>query len=86
LQQVKNWLRDGGIFIASMGATNLADAVEPNWLGAPMYFYHFDASTNLNLVSSAGLQLLDQEIVGQEEFGKVVQFLWIVAQKPVRTR
>jgi hypothetical protein len=29
---------------------------------------------------------LDQEIVSQEEFGKVVQFLWIVAQKAVTTR
>jgi hypothetical protein len=66
-----------------MGATGCADVIEPNWLGVPMFFSHFDVAMNLDLVGATGLQICHQEIVSHNEDGKSVQFLWIIAQKPI---
>jgi cyclopropane fatty-acyl-phospholipid synthase-like methyltransferase len=82
LQRVADWLREGGVFVASMGAIAAADVIEPNWLGVPMFFSHFDAATNLELVRAVGLQLCHHEIISHDEDGKDVEFLWLVARKP----
>jgi SAM-dependent methyltransferase len=83
LQLVTDWLRPGGVFVASLGAKAAADMIESNWLGVPMFFSHFDAVTNLDLVRMAGLQVSHHEILSHDEDGKSIQFLWLVAHKPV---
>lgn len=83
LNHVTDWLRPGGVFVASMGARAAADEIEPNWLGVPMFFSHFDATTNLDLVRAAGLKVSHHEVISHDEDGKSVQFLWLVAHKPV---
>jgi len=51
-----------------------------------MFFSHFGAETNLQLLRSAGFQILSPEIVGEDEDGTVVEFLWAIAQKPACTK
>jgi SAM-dependent methyltransferase len=80
--RVSNWLRDGGWFVASLGAGDLPEAVEPNWLGAPMFFSHFDAATNCDLVKAAGFEIVEASVLGHDEEGKKIEFLWIVGRKP----
>jgi cyclopropane fatty-acyl-phospholipid synthase-like methyltransferase len=46
-ERVRSWLRPGGFLVASMAARDTEEWLEPDWLGAPMYFSHFDAATNL---------------------------------------
>lgn len=47
-----------------------------------MYWSGFDADTNREMVSRAGFNLLEAEIIEDEEGpGKIVPFLWILAQK-----
>lgn len=77
------WLRPGGYFLASFGVDDGPDAIEPDWLGAPMYFSHFDAKINRSLVVEAGLHLLRNEIhtMVEEGYGES-PFLWILAQVP----
>lgn len=83
LEQVARWLRPGGLFFATMGANDDPGAVEEDWLGAPMYFSHFDAATNRGLVEAAGLDIDAAEVIDQVEDGVRVPFLWVLARRPV---
>ena len=81
LGRIASWLRPGGLLLATMGAGDAPGSVEPDWLGAPMFWSHFDADTNRALVRQAGLDLLDDSVNVDDEHGQPVPFLWIVARK-----
>jgi SAM-dependent methyltransferase len=83
LARIHSWLRPGGLFFATMGAGDTPAAVEPDWLGAPMYWSHFDADTNRALVRQAGLTLDAADIVAEDEDGAPVRFLWVAAHRAV---
>lgn len=74
--------RFGGLLIAAMGARESDAWYEEDWLGAPMYWSHYDGAANLRLIESAGLRLLLAEETTQDEDGVPATFLWIVAEKP----
>jgi len=82
LSRVRRWLWPGGLFLASMGAHDDPGTIEPDWLGAPMYFSHYDADTNRRLVEDAGLELLATEVVTELEDGRPIDFLWVLARRP----
>jgi SAM-dependent methyltransferase len=82
LAQIARWLRPGGLFVATMGARATEDGYEEDWLGAPMYWSHFDAETNLGLVEEAGLTIASSTLETADEDGAPVTFLWVVARKP----
>ena len=82
LQSIAAWLRPGGLLVATMGTTSLEAGYEQNWLGAPMYWSHYDSTTNRQLVEQAGLHILNAREETADEDGVPVTFLWIVAQKP----
>ena len=62
--EVHRVLRPGGHALLCVGAADLpADHDPESWLGAPMYWSHFDATTNLELIRAAGLEIVrDREI------------------------
>ena len=82
LESIARWLRPGGLFFATMGARADAGTVESDWLGAPMYFSHHDAATNRRLVETAGLTVMLADVEAEEEDGRLVEFLWVMARKP----
>lgn len=82
LRNIAGWLRPGGRFVASLGASPNRGALEPDWLGVPMYFSGDDAETGRRLVESAGLQIVSACEETADEDGRPATFLWIVARKP----
>jgi SAM-dependent methyltransferase len=80
-KRIANWLKPGGILLANLGYMDCPDWTG-EWLGTTMFFSHFDAETNIGLIEKAGLEIRQREVIGEEENGKVAEFLWIVAQKP----
>jgi SAM-dependent methyltransferase len=82
LARIHSWLRPGGLFFATMGANDAPGGIEQDWLGAPMYWSHFDAETNRALVREAGFILSSAEVVAEDEDGQPVEFLWVIAHKP----
>jgi SAM-dependent methyltransferase len=82
VHDIASWLRPGGLLVATMGAGSTEAAVEPDWLGVPMYFSHFDGATNQRLVAEAGLQIISTREEIADEDGVPVTFLWVVARKP----
>jgi SAM-dependent methyltransferase len=82
LCRIAGWLRDGGYLLCSLGVGDAPGDVEDDWLGAPMYFSHYDADTNRRLVRDAGLEPVLDEIVAMHEEGHgEARFLWVLARK-----
>jgi SAM-dependent methyltransferase len=82
LVAVRRWLRPGGVLIASMGAQDSPDEVEPDWLGAPMFFSHHGAKKNRAIVRRAGFDLEEAVVEEEPEDRHAALFLWVVARRP----
>ncbi len=81
IARLAEWLRPGGWFLVNLGVSNDPGSIEPDWLGTAMYWSSYDAQTNLDLVSQAGLTLVEAETLIDDEDGESVSFLWILAKK-----
>jgi SAM-dependent methyltransferase len=82
LASISKWLRDGGVFVASFGARANTGDVEPNWLGAPMYWSGYEPADTLRFVADAGLEVIECSLETNIEDGRDVRFLWVLARKP----
>jgi len=81
-RRVARWLKPNGYFLASLGAFG-TDAEDENWLGAPNFFSHYDAETNLKLLTDAGFAIVEHETRLQDLSGEEnLRFLWVFARKP----
>lgn len=82
LARIGSWLRPGGLLLATAGSRDHPDSVWP-WLGIPMFFSGFDVDTNLRLLAEAGLEVVEQDVVCQDE-GEEGRpcFLWFLARSP----
>ncbi len=81
LRDIYRLLRPGGLFVATMGHGDCHDIVEADWLGAPMFFSHFDSETNVRLVKEAGFNILTSEDEWEQEYGTPACFRWIVGRR-----
>jgi SAM-dependent methyltransferase len=84
LARIATWLRPGGCLVATLGGgARGGEGIDKDWLGvADMYWSNWDLATNRRLVADAGLHLLEANREPQEEDGRVLHFLWVLAQKP----
>jgi SAM-dependent methyltransferase len=59
----------GGLVLLVLGASDIEQDVEENWLGggAAMYWSHYDRTANLHLVREAGFRVLHEELVVEDE-------------------
>ena len=79
LRNILCWLKPGGAFLATWAMTEW-EGQEANWegWGAPMWWSHYDAATNLNLMRAAGFEINSEQVrTTQNE-----TWLWVLAQKP----
>jgi ubiquinone/menaquinone biosynthesis C-methylase UbiE len=54
----------GGVALLCLGAGDMAEDHDlESWLGAPMFWSHFDAETNLEMLQAAGFDILRHELV-----------------------
>jgi SAM-dependent methyltransferase len=75
------WLREGGLFLATVGAGEAGEEVEPDWLGAPMFFASLGGDSYLPLLRECGLEPLRDEVIVQQEPGHGdVAFHWVLAR------
>jgi SAM-dependent methyltransferase len=77
LRRIASWLKPGGLFLASLGA-NQSSGWKGNWLGVEMFFSHYGAEVNEQLVRHAGFNIEEAALVDQDnEDGR---FLWVAAR------
>lgn len=73
-------LRPGGCAVLTMGSADNPDGIDEDWLGAPMFFSHFDGDRNVALVREAGFEIMSAEDERELEYGAPVSFRWVVAR------
>jgi ubiquinone/menaquinone biosynthesis C-methylase UbiE len=76
------WLKPGGWLIAVLGTRDASGDVDPDWLGAPMYWSHFPSDVNLTMAVEAGLTVVSSEEHTILEEGVPVTFHWLVCRRP----
>jgi predicted methyltransferase len=54
---IHRWLKPGGVLLISVEGGD-EPAVTGDWLGAPMYYSHFDEETTTRLVRAAGFTVV----------------------------
>jgi cyclopropane fatty-acyl-phospholipid synthase-like methyltransferase len=81
LRRIAGWLGAGGLLLMTLTRRGSDGVVEDDWLGAPMFFAGDDAETNLTRVRETGFEVLRAEVVPQEEFGREIAFLWVLARR-----
>jgi SAM-dependent methyltransferase len=82
LARIRDWIRPGGTFLASMGVEDDPGTVEEGWLGVDMYFSHFSARKNRRLVEDAGMVVDSAEVLAEPHNRGDARFLWVVAHRP----
>jgi hypothetical protein len=78
--RIRDWLRPGGVFLATMLARGDGEGTE-DWLGVPMFFSSSDPDADRELFRDAGLAIRVDETVVQHEPEGDLPFHWILAQK-----
>jgi len=81
LGRVASWLRPGGLLLANTLVREGSEAVE-QWLGMPMFFSGSDPAADRTRIAEAGLALLQEEVVAQQDPEGELAFHWLLAQKP----
>lgn len=79
--RIGHWLRPGGLLLATVGAGEEEEELQPDWLGAPMFFASLDGDAYLPLLRDSGLEPVRDEVVVQHEPGHgQVAFRWVLAR------
>lgn len=83
--RILSWLRPGGRLMLSLGTSDNAGEIEPDWLGVPMFFAGFTPEMNERLLIGNGLDLEMSEVrveITAGPSGGPERFQWVIAKKP----
>ena len=73
-------LKPGGLALLCLGAENLVDDIDEDYLGARMYWSHFDADTYLKILMEIDFSIHWSRIVADETC-EGAGHLFVLAQK-----
>ena len=74
-------LKPGGLALLCLGAENLIDDVDENYLGTRMYWSHYDTHTYLKMLAECGFSILWSKHV-TDATCEGAGHLFVLAQKP----
>jgi SAM-dependent methyltransferase len=81
ISRIAVWLDDGGVLLATFGAGEAGEDVDPDWLGAPMFFASLGGNSYIPLLRDSGLEPLREQVLVQHEPGHGdVAFHWVLAR------
>jgi 2-polyprenyl-3-methyl-5-hydroxy-6-metoxy-1,4-benzoquinol methylase len=73
-------LKPGGIALLCLGAENLIDDIDENYLGTRMYWSHYDTETYLKMLNNCGFAIVWSKRVADESC-EGAGHLFVLAQK-----
>jgi SAM-dependent methyltransferase len=81
ISRIAVWLDEGGLLLATFSAGEAGWDLDPDWLGAPMFFASLGGNSYIPLLRESGLEPLRDEILVQHEPGHGdVAFHWVLAR------
>lgn len=81
LKSFYRMLKPNGHALLCLGAENLIDDIDENYLGTRMYWSHYDADTYLKMLKDCGFSLVWSKFVGDESFDAGARHLFVFVQK-----
>jgi len=75
------WLRPRGLLLFTIEARATHDTVG-EWLGEPMFFSQFSLQETLELVRTAGFEVVSSELEAQLEGDAEIEYAWILGRRP----
>ena len=73
-------LKPGGLMLVCLGAGDVSGGTEDDYLGVPMYWSHYDADTNIEMLQKAGFQVIWSKVV-VDSTDPSAAHLFVLAQK-----
>ncbi|OAP60606.1 hypothetical protein AYL99_05608 [Fonsecaea erecta] len=80
LRQIWEWTSPAGYLLCNLGVSDNPGSTA-DWLGSRMYWSSFDVETNLEMIKDAGFTVIQSEVLHDDEDGRLVPFLWVLAEK-----
>jgi len=80
LTNFHKFLKHGGIALLCLGAENLIDDIDENFLGTRMYWSHFDSETYRDLLKECGFSIIWAKHVA-DSLGDGAHHLFVLVQK-----
>lgn len=80
LQNFQRMLKPAGLALLCLGAEDLANDFEEDYLGARMYWSHYDAGTYLTMLAACGFELIWSKVV-DDATSPGAGHLFVLAQK-----
>ena len=74
-------LKPNGLALLCLGAQNLMDDIDENYLGTRMYWSHYDAETYIKMLADCGFLIIWSKYVSDESFDEEGGHLFVLAQK-----
>jgi ubiquinone/menaquinone biosynthesis C-methylase UbiE len=74
-------LKPGGLALVCLGAEHLVDDIDENYLGARMYWSHYDSQTYLTMLQEIGFEVVWSKLI-RDETCEGGGHLFVLAQKP----
>ena len=79
--RISRWLRPHGWFCAAFPIGDRpGEDIEPNWLGAPMFFASLPWERESRLLQGAGFSIDRAVVMTDDEDGRPVAFRWVFAR------
>lgn len=77
IARIHSWLKPGGSFLGTWGVSEW-EGREENWegWGAPMWWSHYGKDQNLDMLRSAGFEIISAEVREDKE-----TWLWVLARR-----
>lgn len=75
-------LKPSGLALLCLGADDLEEDIVEDYLGARMYWSHYDAATNLGLIKACGFELIWSKIVADATSPGSGHLFVLVQKKP----
>lgn len=73
-------LRAGGVALLCLGAENLVDDIDDDYLGTSMYWSHYDSDTYLQMLRGCGFTVIWAKLI-PDETCEGAKHLFVLAQK-----
>jgi len=73
-------LKTGGVALLCLGAENIVDDLDDNYLGVQMYWSHFDSETYINMLKEIGFIIIWSKFV-KDSTCEGAGHLFVLAQK-----
>ncbi len=80
LRRFHRLLKPAGLALLCLGAEDLEEDIEEDFLGARMYWSHYNAETNLRLLRACGFSVIWSRVVG-DALSPGSGHLFVLAQK-----